>query len=160
MHRVAQFVSHLTARVGADERATARRVLPSGTWPLFEAMPVADQRHALDVAQRLLDRGLDDPDLLSAALLHDVAKGVRLRLWHRVGGVLLAAIAPRRLRTMAAQRPAEANPWYVFVHHAALSASAARAAGASERTARFISGEPAEADAQLAAALHAADEAS
>lgn len=160
MHRVAQLVSHLTARVGTDELATARRVLPRRAWALFEAMPVADQRHGLDVARRLLDRGLDDPDLLGAALLHDAAKGRRLRLWHRVGGVLLAAIARPLLRRLAGRRPLEANPWYVFVHHAALSAAAARDAGLSERAAAFISGRAAAVDGPLAEALHAADEAS
>ena len=66
----------------------------TGRVALFDAMPVADRRHGLDVAERLLRRGHDDPDLLGAALLHDAAKGHRMRLWHRVAGVLLEALAP------------------------------------------------------------------
>ena len=30
--------------------------------------------------------GHHDPELLVAALLHDAAKGERMRLWHRVAG--------------------------------------------------------------------------
>ncbi|MDP9250957.1 MAG: hypothetical protein M3O78_06280, partial [Chloroflexota bacterium] len=75
MHRVEQFFGHLTARVAPDELEEARRILPAAAWPLFAAMPIADRRHALDVTQRLIVAGRDDPDLLCAALLHDAAKG-------------------------------------------------------------------------------------
>lgn len=161
MHRVAQVVGHLTARVAPDEAALARRILPGSAWPLFEQMPVADRRHGLDVAQRLLAGGFDDADLLAAALLHDAAKGRRLRLWHRVTGVVLAAAAPGLLRRMAAADPGSRGyPWYLFLHHAEISARLALDAGVSARGAAFIHGEPAAADAGLASALRRADDAS
>ena len=160
MHRVEQFFGHLTARVAADEVALAERILPPPAWPLFLAMPVADRRHGLDVAQRLMASGIDDPDLLSAALLHDAAKGKRLRLWHRVIGVLLEALAPRLLARLAAREPVHRNPYHLYLHHADLSAETALRAGCSERTAAFIRGGSSRADAGLAAALHEADEAS
>jgi len=161
VHRLGQFVSHLTARVTPDEEATAHRILPGTAWPLFDGMPVADRRHGLDVARRLLERDIDDRELLAAALLHDAAKGRRLRLWHRVSGVVLARLAPSLLKRLAS--PDEGNRgrmWWIFLHHARLSAEAAREAGLSERAARFISGAVAAGDENLAAALHAADEAS
>jgi hypothetical protein len=161
VHRVEQFFGHLTARVRPDEVARARRILPAAAWPLFAAMSVADRRHALDVAQRLLAGGHDDPDLLVAALLHDAAKGRRLRLWHRVGGVLLEALAPRALARLASP---DLGSWrhgfHLYLHHADLSADAARAAGCSERAVAFIRGDPPDRDAALTAAFHAADEAS
>jgi hypothetical protein len=163
VHRVAQFVGHLTARVSADDEQVAHKILPAGAWGLFDEMPVADRRHGLDVAQLLLAEGIDDRDLLAAALLHDAAKGRRLRLWHRVGGVLLARLAPRTLHRLASPDPAKrgrGNPWWVFVHHARLSAEAALGAGLNERTAAFIAGTAGAADQHLASALHAADEAS
>jgi hypothetical protein len=161
VHRVGQFVNHLTARVTPDEEATARRILPRTAWPLFDGMPVADRRHGLDVARRLLERGIDDRELLAAALLHDVAKGRRLRLWHRVSGVLLARLAPRLLTSLASPNPASGgHAWWIFLHHPRLSAEAARGAGLSQRAAGFISGEMAAGDEPLGAALHAADEAS
>src|SRR6266550_3289641 len=147
MHRVGQFVNHLTARVTPDDEATAHRILPGTAWPLFDGMPVADRRHGLDVARRLLERGIDDRELLAAALLHDAAKGRRLRLWHRVSGVLLSRLAPWLLTTLASPDPASGgHPWWIFLHHAQLSAEAALGAGLSERAAGFIDGAVAASD--------------
>ena len=160
-HRVAQFFGHLTARVDPGEMELVRRVLPRAAWPLFEAMPVADRRHALDVAARLAAARQDDPDLLAAALLHDAAKGDRMRLWHRVAGVLLQAMAPRALARLAS--PNERSwryPFHLYLHHAALSADSALAAGCSARVADFIRGSSGPADAPLAAALRRADDGS
>jgi hypothetical protein len=160
VHRVAQFFGHLTARVSDDDAALARGLLPAGAWEVFAAMPVADRRHGLDVAARLLAGGWDDRELLAAALLHDAAKGTRMRLWHRVGGVLLEALAPRLLARLAVADPTSwRHPWYLYLHHAELSARAALAAGCGERTAAFIRGRAPGDDAAAAAALHAADEA-
>ncbi len=161
MHRVGQFVSHLTARVTPDDEVVAHRILPATAWPLFDGMSVADRRHGLDVARRLLSQGIDDRELLAAALLHDAAKGHGLRLWHRVGGVLLARIAPGALARLASPDPARrGHAWWVFLHHAQLSADAARSAGLGERVAAFIAGLAPAGDERLAMALHAADEAS
>lgn len=160
MHRVAQFFGHLTARVSADDAALARELLPPAAGALFARMPVADRRHGLDVVAHLLAEGWDDRDLLAAALLHDAAKGERMRLWHRVGGVLLEAFAPGLLRRLARDDPASWRyPWHLYLHHAELSAQAALAAGCAERTAAFIRGSAPDADADAAAAFHAADEA-
>lgn len=161
MHRVAQFVSHVRARVEPEEVAFARRILGPGTARLFDAMPVADRRHAIDVAARLLAGGHDDLDLLTAALLHDAAKGHRMRLWHRVTGVLLAAIAPSVLRRLADPRPASwRHPFHLFLHHAPLSAELAERAGATPRAVAFLRGTPDAADARLSRALTEADDAS
>jgi hypothetical protein len=159
MHRVAQFVGHLRARVSPDEDAFVRRVLPDDAVALFDAMPVADQRHGLDVAERLLASGQRDPDLLAAALLHDAAKGGRMRLWHRVSGVLLEAVAPRFLGRLASPHVTSWRyPFHLYLHHAPMSAEAARTAGCSDRCAAFIRGISPE--MSLQSALHAADEAS
>jgi hypothetical protein len=161
VHRVGQFIGHLTARVDPGEEAQARRLLPDAAWPLFAAMPTADRRHALNVVGRLRADGHTDPDLLAAAMLHDAAKGHRVRLWHRVAGVLLGAVAPRVLPRLAS--PAERSwgyPFHLYLHHAALSAEAALGTGCSPRTAAFIRGSNDPADGALAASLLRADEAS
>ncbi|MEP6468272.1 MAG: hypothetical protein ABJC24_00720 [Chloroflexota bacterium] len=161
MRRIEQFLWHVRARVSPDEQELARELLPDVAWPLFAAMPVADRRHALDVVRRLTDAGHDDADLLAAALLHDAAKGHRMRLWHRIGGVLLEGAAPGMLRRLGA---AEGSSWrhgfYLYLHHAELSADAAARVGCSDRVVAFIRGAAAAADASLAAAFAAADEAS
>lgn len=161
MHRVSQFVAHVRARVGPEEEAIARRVLPVTAWPLFEAMPVADRRHGLDVVARLLTAGVDDREVLAAALLHDAAKGHRMRLWHRVSGVLLEAVAPELLRRMASPDPDSwRHPFHLYLHHAELSAEMAAAAGCADRTGAFIRGSVLPADLPLLRALEAADDAS
>jgi hypothetical protein len=162
VHRVRQVAAHLAARVAPEETELAHRILPARGFALFEAMPVADRRHALDVAEHLIAGGRDDPDLLAAALLHDAAKGHRMRLWHRVAGVLLEAFAPGLLQRLALdQARSWRYPFHLYLHHEGLSAEAALAAGCSPRAAAFIRGETAaETDAPLLAALAAADEAS
>jgi hypothetical protein len=161
VHRVAQLVAHVRARVAPDEAAFARRVLPASALALFDAMPVADRRHGLDVADRLVSAGHDDRDLLAAALLHDAAKGHRMRLWHRVAGVLLASLAPRALARLADPAPDSwRHPFHLYLHHETMSAEAAVAAGCSDRVADFIRGEADGADAHLQRALEAADDAS
>lgn len=135
--------------------------LPPAAAAVYARMPVADRRHALDVATRLRAAGIDDRDVLAAALLHDAAKGSGMRLWHRVAGVLLEAVAPSLLRRLASADAA--SPRYglhLHVHHGPMSAELAATAGCSPRTAGFIRGEVADADAQLLRALTAADDAS
>lgn len=159
MQRVRQFWRHVRAGVSDEERGLVSRVLPDGAVALFDEMPVADQRHGLDVAQHLLAAGVDDADVLAAALLHDVAKGHRMRLWHRVAGVLLEAFTPSLLRRLASPDVRSWRyPFHLFLHHSPMSAEAARAAGCSERCAAFIRGISPE--LSLQAALIAADEAS
>jgi hypothetical protein len=161
VHRVAQFVAHVRARVGPEEHSFAQGALPAGALGLFDSMPVADRRHALDVAGRLVAAGNDDPDLLAAALLHDAAKGRRMRLVHRIGGVLLEAFAPSLLRRLASPDPASwRHPFHLYLHHADLSAELATAAGCSPRVAAFIRGTATGDDARLQQALSEADDAS
>lgn len=161
MHRVGQFVTHVRARVAPEEEALARRVLPEAAWPIFDAMPVADRRHGLDVAERLLGSGHDDAAVLGAALLHDAAKGHRMRLWHRVAGVLLEAIAPGVLRWLASPDPASwRHGLYLYLHHAGMSAEMADAAGCSPRVGDFIRGSVSMEDVVLLRALERADDGS
>ena len=162
MRRVGQFVAHVRAGVGPVEEAFARRTLPAPAWSVFAGMPVADRRHALDVVERLRADGHDSPDLLAAALLHDAAKGQRMRLWHRVGGVLLEALAPSMLRRLAVADPTSwRHPFWLYLHHGPMSAELAEQAGCTPATARLIRGTPGgEPEAQLLRALRAADDAS
>ena len=161
MHRVGQVVAHVRARVDPSEEALVERILPPSAQMLFREMPVADRRHGLDVAHRLLASGHDDRDLLAAALLHDAGKGHRLRLWHRVSGVMLEAVAPGALRRMASPDPRSWRyPFHIYLHHEAISAQMAVSAGCEPRTGSFIRGQPRETDAPLQAALKAADDAS
>ena len=154
-------MAHVRARVAPEEEALAARLLPAAALPLFTAMPVADRRHALDVAERLLSTGIDDGDLLSAALLHDIAKGRRMQLWHRVAGVLLEMGAPAVLRRLASPDARSwRHPFHLYLHHGTLSAEMALTAGCGPRVGEFIRGTGDGSDARLQRALDAADDAS
>jgi hypothetical protein len=159
LYRGRQFVGALRPRVDASLRADAYRRLTPPQRQLFETMTARDQQHCLEVYARLRAQGHDDGDLLTAALLHDSGKG-RIALWHRVAFVVLQAAAPALLRRVA--RPGDGASWrqtmHRCLHHEALGAQLARAAGCSARTAALIRGEGAAPDAALAA-LRAADDA-
>ena len=136
-------------------------VLPPRARELFASMPIADRRHALDVVAELEAAGHTDHDLLAAALLHDAAKGHRMRLWHRVAGVVLEVVAPRFLSQLA-DAPADSwrYPFHLYLEHPRLSADLAVAAGCSLRSAALIRGDALPEDRPLLEALHRADEAS
>ena len=133
-------MSALRARVDPAELAALARELTPAERTLFLAMDVADQRHSLDLRRRLSEAGYRDPDLLRAALLHDVGKGqARLRLSHRVTVVLGRALWPQGLEWLAARKcRALAWPVYVALRHAELGADAARRAGTPEDVVRLI----------------------
>ena len=68
---------------------------------LFGRMSPNDQRHALAVARTLQRAGYDQPALLQAALLHDVAKSMGQPIVHRVLIVLLNAFWPAGLQRLS-----------------------------------------------------------
>jgi hypothetical protein len=105
---------------------------------LFYRMDARDQLHAAQTALNLIAHGVNDDDLLVAALLHDVAKG-RQRLPYRVSYVLLERFA-RPLLTRGAVRDGwgPLGAWERSLLHAGRSAELARQAGASERACRLI----------------------
>ncbi len=136
-YRVLQFkkaVGASLAPLSPAEETKVRAVLPDRAWPLFAAMPRADQRHSLEVWRTLSGQGRDAPALTQAALLHDCAKhrgGITLA--HRVAVVLLRAFRPELLATWAeAPVPGPGGwrqPFWAHAHHPGLSAALAEAAG-------------------------------
>ncbi len=117
----------------ADEQTLVRRHLPETAWPLFAAMARADQRHSLRVLMALQARGETDRALLQAALLHDCAKRLGVRLWHRVARVLAKAFWPGYLARLAARPAPDRTSWryglWLLAHHGAVGAELAAAAG-------------------------------
>jgi hypothetical protein len=142
----------------------ADRFLPPRAADLYSAMPVYDRRHAASVARALWARGHHEPELLAAALLHDVGKtagGVgRLRLWHRVAVVLLQAWWPGLLARLG--RDGRFRAWQAQLDHPAIGARLAAQAGCPARTVELIrchEDHAAAADDPLLAALQAVDDA-
>jgi putative nucleotidyltransferase with HDIG domain len=56
------------------ESAQAEGWLGAGEAPAFFDQPVPDQRHGLEAARYIAGRAPDRPDLIRAALLHDIGK--------------------------------------------------------------------------------------
>lgn len=158
VYRLSQAWHGVTARVQPEEQPFLDALLPSAARALFVTMSTGDQRHCLNVCYALKAQGCRDDDLLAAALLHDVGKGGgRVRFWIRPVMVLLRALAPGLLHTLAASPdPFWRRPFYAAWHHADIGADLAAAAGLSERAVLLIRThhDP----LGPAAALHAADD--
>jgi hypothetical protein len=73
-YRVGQFLRSVFPRISPSESGLVHQVLSPELTGLFFQMNKADQLHSLHVLQALRRNGQDDPDLLAAALLHDIGK--------------------------------------------------------------------------------------
>ncbi len=161
--RVGQGLRYLAARHDPAVDAALRALLRPAEWALVARLAPGDRAHLLDTRRRLEWAGCDDPDLLLAALLHDVGKAderARVLLGHRVAAVLLGRAAPGLLARLAApSRWRLRHGLYLAVAHPRLGADLARRAGCPERVCWLIAhhhDRPA-ADASLAR-LQAVDE--
>ena len=109
----------------------------------------ADRRHAERTAQVLRELGADE-ELVTAGLLHDMAKPPDTRLWHRIAAVVLPSPLLERLKRGE-------GTFARYLDHARLGAEEAKRRGATERVVRLIArhhDEPASEDERL---LHRAD---
>lgn len=170
-YRIRQFLASLRPAISPAEWRTLAGWLPPRAALLFQRMSPRDQRHSLNVAQTLTVGGHDQPDLLAAALLHDVAKSVqpgkRLRLRHRVVIVLLNAANPQWVSRLASDDPGSWRyPFYVHLNHPAMGAVLVEEAGCSPLTVELVrrhqarlATAPAGQVEELLALLQAADDA-
>jgi hypothetical protein len=153
-----QFRAHIRARVSRTERAALASSLTPPQLAVFDAMPVADRRHGLDVADRLRADGVTEPDVLVAGLLHDAGKGTTVGLWPRVAWSLGEALGPWAVGA-ARRLPGFAPALDRIRDHAELSAGKAAAAGCSARTVELIRYQAEPRDPGAGALLKRADEA-
>lgn len=153
-----QFRGHVRARVSPAERAGLATALTPAQLAVFDAMPVADRRHGLDVAARLRADGVSEPDVLVAGLLHDAGKGRSVGVWPRVAWSLGEAWGPWVVR-MARRLPGFAPALDRIRDHAEISAGLAAAAGCSARTVELIRYQAEPRDPGAGVLLKRADEA-
>jgi hypothetical protein len=121
-----------------DERAAA--VLSPALFALYLRMRRAERQHSLRVLQALIDSGQTHPDLLTAALLHDVGK-IRTAsfLPEKVLVVLVKAAAPDRYwRWGSGSARGWRRPFAVSVQHPAWGAEMVAEAGGSALAVELI----------------------
>jgi putative nucleotidyltransferase with HDIG domain len=134
-YRASQFVQALFAQPAADAARLAAEYLPPALQPLYHGMSRAEQWHSLAVLRALLRQGQADPDLLAAALLHDVGKTRSpLRLFDRVLVVLAQRLAPAATQAWGKGAPRGwRRPFVVAARHADWGGKILEQAGASPR---------------------------
>jgi len=141
-YRLRQFGQALLAKTDRQALDEAREWLTPKQWELFERLQPAERNHALRMLRKLRGQGDDQPDLLVAALLHDVGKlFYRLNPVERAMIVLARATMPRQARRWGdlPQGDIESLPWWrkafaLAEQHAMWGAELARQAGASLMT--------------------------
>ena len=133
-YRTRQFWQALRARpLSQEARRHVAQVLNAAQVALFETQTHAGQQHGYRVMRTLAEAGYDQPDLMVAALLHDVGKTRQCYTWlDRVKVVLTKRLAPGLAEKWARGR---SNGWtrayVVRAHHPAWGASALAEAGGS-----------------------------
>jgi putative nucleotidyltransferase with HDIG domain len=107
---------------------------------LFQRMQSSEQAHAYQIFKRLKTGGQSDPDLLAAALLHDVGKVLHpLSNFDRVMIVLGKHFFPGAARRWAAGTPRGLRlPFVVAEQHAEWGAELASQAGTNSQIVELV----------------------
>ncbi|MCL5256834.1 MAG: HDIG domain-containing protein [Chloroflexi bacterium] len=163
VYRIRQFSDALHATVDSDETGLVRSVLTETEQDLFFRMPLADQRHSLDVFYSLVSRGHMERPLLKAALLHDVGKTANHRsigVITRSLAVLANALSPRLTSLLSSSKESSWRYGF-FLHrtHERRSAEMLQRAGTDEATITLVENHEHGAGSPLAKLLRQADEA-
>jgi hypothetical protein len=144
-YRVRQLWRAARVQPSSQDLSTAQTILTPAQMALFARLQPFEQAHSLHVARALLEQGENDPDLLIAALLHDVGKVCQpLRLWERVWIVAGMAFFPGLARKWGAISEKIGavsffrRPFIVAEQHPAWGAELALQAGVSSRCADLI----------------------
>ena len=130
-YRFQQGLRALGAWLRPVDDALAQQVLDPALFALYCTMRRSERQHSLRVLQALLDAGYNQPDLLTAALLHDMGKiCTHFFLPEKVLVVLVKAAAPELYRRWGSG-PAQGwrRPFAVSVQHPAWSAEMVAEAG-------------------------------
>jgi putative nucleotidyltransferase with HDIG domain len=134
-YRASQFLQALLPPPTIEAARLADPHLPAALQPLYQRLSRAEQSHALAVLRALLGAGHTDPDLLAAALLHDIGKTrAPLHLPDRVLVVLAQRFAPAALESWSRGAPRGwRRPFVVAAQHADWGAEILEQSGASAR---------------------------
>jgi hypothetical protein len=139
LYRSRQFWYAISTRTSPQDVELIKSVLTDPQIELFQRMQPSEQAHSLVVLKELLQRGEQNPDLLVAALLHDVGKSrAPLRSWERVMIVVVGAICKDCIHEWGKMAPEEGEDiqgwrraFIVAEQHPAWGADLAAACGTS-----------------------------
>jgi predicted HD phosphohydrolase len=110
MGQISKFFKSLSISFTKSEIEFVRKYLKPQEQILFYRMPVADQKHAIEIAQILESRakdqtGINTKELIQAGLLHDLGKCFYpFSLRDRVLGSLLRQFLPPAYESLARNR--------------------------------------------------------
>ncbi len=139
LYRLRQFWLTIFVRADPVEIERVKFILNARQMELFSQLQPAEKAHAVELVRKLKEQGENQPDLLVAALLHDIGKlRYILNPVERSMIVLAQAVSPGLARRWGRQPSQNYNTlprWRkAFVlaeHHPAWGAEMARNAGVS-----------------------------
>ena len=133
VYRVKQFFRSLIAQSDPTQRGRVQEILDPPLAELFYRMTPSDQAHSLRVLRVLELSGQSNPDLLAAALLHDVGKSVHPpSVVDRIVVVLANQMFPGRVLKWGTSEPQGwRRPFAIASQHAGWGAQLAADCGAS-----------------------------
>ncbi len=139
LYRVRQFWRTIFVKTDPIELERAMAILTTEQAGLFSQLQPAEKEHALVMVRKLTVQGENQPDLLMAALLHDVGKlRYRLHPLERTMVVLVKAVIPGKAHQWGSLPPAgwdEVPAWrrafVVAEQHAEWGAQLAHQVGVS-----------------------------
>jgi putative nucleotidyltransferase with HDIG domain len=139
-YRIRQTWDALTAKPENSDLQEVKEFLPPSQFSLFIGLHTSEQSHSIAVYRQLLENGASQPDLLTAALLHDVGKNrYPIHFWDRIFIVLGKGVAPSLIESWGAAEPDSwKRPFVVSQKHAGWGAQMAAAAGATQLTVELI----------------------
>jgi hypothetical protein len=141
-HRIRQALRGLRPVLPADLNTVLAEALTPDQRVAFKTLSAYDQTHLYEVYRQLVDQGVTDHNLLTAALLHDLGKSARngrVRLADRTISVILLKVAPVLLERLARlPAPLWRRGIALSVHHPMLGATWAADLGCSARTCWLI----------------------
>ena len=150
-YRARQFRQAMSSSPDQKELEKVGEVLTPAQTQLFMKLQPSEQAHALRVFDRLTEQGVTHPDLLAAALLHDVGKArYPLKPWERAAAELAKKFFPGRVGKWGQGEPRGLKAGVVVAEqHAQWGAEMAETAGASDLAVRLIACHQDQAPTQL-----------